>query len=179
MKKFDVITLRLVFAFCVVLLCFMGAIIFFTFYPFKIIEFKQNPIRVDQKQNIYPGDYVPVHWQFRKYTDTPAQVLVTLVNGRQIILDEIWTAKLPGDYDYIGSQVQIPKNFITPGWWHIKFQFIYRVNYLRDEVVHISTEKFQIKEKPGEKVVCPPVVKPQSKAPPVKAPPVEKKKGLF
>lgn len=148
MKRIDLIILRLTFVFCILLSCFMIFSLVLLFAPYKIIEFKYNPIKVDQKTPIYAGDFVPVHWQFKKYTDTPAQVFVTLVNGRQIILDEVWSAKLPGEYDYIGSQFQIPRNFISPGWWHVKIQFRYRINPLREEVININTEKFEIKQQP-------------------------------
>ncbi len=121
----------------IVLICYLK------FWPVTPVIFHQNPIPI-LGHAFRPGDVVPAHFDFTRYTYGAPVTYRKLVNEVIVYLPPVMgRVKEPGNYDFISYSTVIPKN-MPPGEAYIEYCHSYPINFMRDEEVIVRSQKFKV-----------------------------------
>jgi hypothetical protein len=123
---------------------FLALCAYWLLYPYKVLEFKNNPAQVLQ-ENVEAGQMVTYMSEFCRYTDLPA--IVT----RQFIDGVIYTTPSENTTDTIrcGTRTQLVRvpPTLMPDRYHIKVVVQIKVNPIRTMTYEFFTEEFNVTNK--------------------------------
>jgi hypothetical protein len=116
---------------------------FLYIYPIKVIEIK-NAQNVPVDKTVYKGgDRIAYTLDYCKYTNTPAVVTRTIVDGFRISFGSFNSNMKAGCANRATNDLVIPE-FLPSGVYHLEGTGTYRVNILRDFIVNWRTVDFQV-----------------------------------
>lgn len=117
-------------------------IIILLVYPYKTIEFKNDPFPVLTKE-VKQGENLEFIAQYCKYTNTYAIINRSFVNDLIFTTSPI-KAYRPKGCHTVNIIVEIPKE-LPKGTYHLVNRYEYQVNFLRTESVESETQEFTVK----------------------------------
>ena len=134
---------------------FVGIILYYSFYPFKVTTLKS--ISID-KEEYCRGDWINVHIEFIKHMDIQAKVTWYVVDGIVFQLESPGVTRPEGD-NQLDTSKQVPMSLL-PGKYHLRVEMEYNVHPLHKPIINIwNTKTFTIM--PSDK--CPNVPPLQTK----------------
>jgi hypothetical protein len=116
---------------------------FWSFWPYKIIEFE--PITLN-KTEYHAGEQLDMNITYVKYKPTSAILIRQFLNGMIFTLQDAHSNSPAGDGTNRSVDVTIPEELI-PGEYFYRQTMIYKVNPVRDITVVFETPKFMVIEK--------------------------------
>lgn len=119
-------------------------ILFWEFWPYKTLEFKQDKFPIINK-TIHAGDLLFYSVDYCKYTDLPALVARHIVNGYDYTMTPTVTDRPVGCHSVIISFI-LPKETPPGKGYHADMIYQYQVNPLRTILIKHSTENFEVLE---------------------------------
>lgn len=126
-------------------LAYIGYLLFF---PFKTIEFKNKPFPV-LNSPVSAGTVVKYKVDYCRYTNVPSQVTRTLVGPTLVTISEDSASTDVGCRSLVSSTVLIP-DYVPEGIYHVKLNFCWQVNPLRNICEETGTQDFRV-VKPRDK----------------------------
>lgn len=124
--------------------CFLLYIAYWTLFPFRGLEVKNEPVPVDRKI-VTQGDSLIYYMDFCRYTDKPAIVTRKFVDGIVFTTDPQAVAS-PAGCGERGVLVNIPEN-LPPDTYTLKILVQIKINPLRTLTTEFVTEKFEVVKK--------------------------------
>lgn len=112
-------------------LIFVGVILFYSFYPFKVTTLESIGINASQYCR---GDFVEVEMKFQKHMDIPAEITWYIVDGVVYELEAPGTARPKGDNHVIATKM-VPYS-ILPGKYKMRVITKYNVHPLHPEIIN-------------------------------------------
>ncbi len=135
------------------LMCVMATCIYLIYlmvFPLKVVIFHEHPFPVMKKILTY-GEVVPYRLHITKHVDTYANVTARFVNDMVYTIPDYTAYRKKGTYNIIAGSVTVPGG-LYPGQYKLEITYRYQVNWLRNVVITVETEKFEVREskKAGE-----------------------------
>lgn len=121
----------------------MGLFIYWSIRPYRVLEFQGETFPVTTK-SVRQGGYVAYTSNFCKYTDLPATVSRSFVNGIIFNTPSTTTNRQEGCHQ-MSIRVIVPPELI-PGLYHIEIIYEYQVNPIRKVTIKRSTDNFNVTE---------------------------------
>ncbi len=112
-------------------LVFVGVILYYSFYPFKVTTL--NSIGIN-KAEYCRGEWVEIEMDFQKHMDVEAKVLWYIVDGIVYELDSPGINRPQGDNHIVVSK-QVPHS-ILPGRYNMRVVQTYEVHPLHKPIVN-------------------------------------------
>lgn len=124
----------------IVFLIFVGIVLYYSFYPFKITTLES--IGIDNAEYCR-GDWVQVELKFIKHMDVQAQIKWYIVDGIVYELESPGVSRLPGD-NHLLILKQIPYS-ILPGRYSLRMEATYLIHPLHKPIVNTwNTPTFEV-----------------------------------
>jgi hypothetical protein len=124
----------------IVFLIFVGVVLYYSFYPFKVTTL--NSIGIDAAEYCR-GEWVQVELDFVKHMDIQADITWYIVDGVVYELESPGVNRAVGDNHLIVSK-QIPYS-ILPGRYNLRIEAVYQVHPLHKPIVNEwNTPKFEV-----------------------------------
>lgn len=124
----------------VVFLIFVGVLLYYSFYPFKITQL--NSIGID-KAEYCRGEYIQIEMDFQKNMNVEAKVTWYIVDGIVYELDSPGISRPVGENHIIVSK-QIPHS-ILPGRYNLRVTQKYNVHPLHKPIINTwNTPTFEV-----------------------------------
>lgn len=139
MKKILELGIYLILAFAIIL---FGYIIFSLFFPFNVVDIKNNPVPTD-KEFYYPGDRLIYNLDSCVYIPGPVIITKSFVDDIVYILPEKHVNQYKGCRNEQISSTIIPEN-LPPGKYYLLFRAEHEINPFRQITVEWKTEEFTI-----------------------------------
>jgi hypothetical protein len=142
----------------IVFLIFIGVILYYSFYPFKVTTL--NSIGIDGAEYCR-GDWVEVEIDFQKHMDIQGDITWYIVDGIVYELDAPGITR-PGGDNHIVTLRQVPYS-ILPGRYNLRVEAAYDVHPFHKTIVNTwNTPTFTVLEADQ----CPPIPANPDKTPP-------------
>lgn len=124
----------------IVFLIFVGVILYYSFYPFKVTTLKSIGINAAEYCR---GDWVEVEMRFDKHMDIEAKITWFIVDGIVYELDSPGINRPQGQNHIVVSK-QVPHS-ILPGKYNMRVVSTYAVHPLHKEIVNTwNTPTFEV-----------------------------------
>lgn len=124
----------------IVFLIFVGVILYYSFYPFKVTTL--NSIGINAAEYCR-GDWVEIEMKFQKHMDIEAKVVWFIVDGIVYQLDSPGISRPAGENHIVVSK-QVPHS-ILPGRYNMRVVQTYQVHPLHKEIVNTwNTPTFEV-----------------------------------
>lgn len=123
---------------------FLAYLYYLAFFPFKTIEIKNLPFKVDQLV-VEPGETITYEVDYCKYTDRPAEVIHSFVDGFTYSLP-VGQSNLPKGCGVTRLGIVVPET-INPGRYRINTTLTYKLNPLRNDTVSLGSQYFEVVKK--------------------------------
>lgn len=120
----------------------MGYLYYLAFWPFNVVNVDRISKVLTPKVKV--GEYVHIKTNYCKYMDLIATIHVSFVNGVVISLPE-QTSNVPLGCHEIERKFRVPPE-ILPGTYRIDRDFFYKINFFQTQIVHNTTETFEVVE---------------------------------
>lgn len=120
------------------LLCYL---IFYLVYPFKTIEYQQNPAKV-LTPVVVAGDNVKYEVNYCRYIKTHAKVSRQFIDG-VIYTTPSFEQTLPTGCHKVVMAVKVPTT-LNPDKYHLKILVSFEINKLRTIEKSFETESFEV-----------------------------------
>lgn len=120
----------------------MGYLYYLAFWPFNVVDI--NKVSQVLTPKVRVGEYVHIKTHYCKYMDIAASVHSAYVNGIVISLPE-QTSNVPLGCHDIERKFYIQPE-ILPGTYRLNRDFFYKINFFQNQVVHSTTEPFEVIE---------------------------------
>jgi hypothetical protein len=121
----------------------MGYVLFFTYYPFRTVEYLNSPFPVLNANKTVPaGGELIYQVNYCRHTSLPSLVTRNLVNDVLYTLSDAIVNAPPG-CNIINTVVKIPKDIIS-GKYVLKSTITWNINTFRSITVRTETEEFTV-----------------------------------
>lgn len=118
----------------------IGVVIYWLNYPYKTLELLNQPFEV-LTPTVKPGDMMVYHVDYCKYTELPAFVNRSFVDG--IKFTELLTlSSNPSGCHELFATLLVPN--IPPSTYYIKTVYQYKVNPIRTITIEATSSAFQV-----------------------------------
>jgi len=117
-------------------------ILFWLFYPYKVLEIKQNPVMVKTKA-VKAGQILVYNFDYCKYNNLEARVTRIISDGLEYNSPVTTSNREVGCHN-ADSDFSVPTGLPAGGNYVLNITYTYKVNPLREIEVKAVTEKFTI-----------------------------------
>jgi hypothetical protein len=113
------------------------------FYPYKTIEFYNNPLPV-LNSPVKRGEPIHIYVEYTRYTNLPCTAVARFTNSITFSSPAQIFHKQPGSFKGISTSFSVPHG-IPPGKYFMEICFSYEPNPMRTIVKYVRTKEFEVK----------------------------------
>lgn len=116
---------------------------FLALYPFKTIEFHNEPFPIMNTQPIKAGEPLQYVVDYCRYTDVPSHLTRTLTGPTVITIVQDTATADTGCQKVTVTNTVIP-SYAPAGKYYLKIEVCYQVNPLRNICHQVRTKEFEV-----------------------------------